>query len=192
MSDFWSRRRAAVQAESRAERDARDAAERAQEEAALAERPDEELLAELELRAPEEMESPEEIQALLRAALPQRLKTRALRRLWRLNPVLANLDGLNDYDDDYTVAATAGQVVRTAYQVGRGFVTRMTETDTAPEATRDDRDAEVGPQVAPPEGHDTALPEPDDTPAPDPRDHAEASAPPAAPRRMRFSFETAT
>jgi hypothetical protein len=34
--------------------------------------------------------------------VPEALRRRALRHLWRLDPVLANLDGLNDYDEDFT------------------------------------------------------------------------------------------
>ncbi|MFC6761800.1 DUF3306 domain-containing protein [Sulfitobacter porphyrae] len=59
--------------------------------------------------------------------MPQRLKRRALRAFWRSNPVLACLDGLNDYDDDYTAAATAGKAVNTLYQVGKGFAAPLTE-----------------------------------------------------------------
>ncbi len=37
--------------------------------------------------------------------VPQTLKRMALRKLWRSNPILANVDGLNDYDEDYSDAA---------------------------------------------------------------------------------------
>jgi hypothetical protein len=40
------------------------------------------------------------------------LRQRALRKLWTTNPALAVLDGLNDYDLDYTDAAMgAGKVI---------------------------------------------------------------------------------
>ena len=52
----------------------------------------------------------------------QSLRRRAMRQLWRLNPVLANLDGLNDYDGDFTNAATDAPGVKTAYQVGKGLL----------------------------------------------------------------------
>jgi len=66
----------------------------------------------------------------LRSEVPEALRRRALRRLWRSNPVLANLDGLNDYDEDYTDAATVVSGMKTLYQVGRGFVVE----DDAPAA----------------------------------------------------------
>ena len=39
-------------------------------------------------------------------AFPERLRNRALRKLWLTNPVLANLDDLVEYGEDYTDAAT--------------------------------------------------------------------------------------
>jgi len=119
--DFWSRRRAAVMAEEQAEQTARIEAERAAEEAALAERSDEELLAEAGLKEPEQLDTADEVRDFLASGLPQRLKTRALRRLWRLNPVLANVDGLVDYGEDFTDAATVVENLTTVYQVGKGM-----------------------------------------------------------------------
>ncbi len=37
----------------------------------------------------------------LRAGVPEALQNMALRKLWLSDPMLANLDGLNDYDDDF-------------------------------------------------------------------------------------------
>ncbi len=58
----------------------------------------------------------------LKDGVPEELRKRALRKLWRLNPVFANLDGLNDYDEDFTAAAAALEGVKTLYQVGKGMV----------------------------------------------------------------------
>jgi hypothetical protein len=58
----------------------------------------------------------------LRAGVPQELKNRALRKLWRSNPVLACLDGLNDHDEDYTDAALVRPGIKTLYKVGRGLL----------------------------------------------------------------------
>jgi hypothetical protein len=38
----------------------------------------------------------------MKQAVPEELRRLALRKLWRSDPVLANVDGLNDYDLDYT------------------------------------------------------------------------------------------
>lgn len=54
--------------------------------------------------------------------VPVAVKRRALRKLWTSNPVLANLDGLNDYED---IVKTFGikEIGNTAWKVGRGFLT---------------------------------------------------------------------
>lgn len=136
--DFWSRRKARVEAEE-AERDAARAAEaervaeqaRAEEEharlQALEERPDEDILAELGLPDPDTLNRGDDFRAFLAREVPERLRRRALRRLWRSDPVLACLDGLNDYDEDYTNPAKVGDAVRTAYKVGEGFARQVLE-----------------------------------------------------------------
>ncbi len=55
--------------------------------------------------------------------VPEDLAREALRKLWRSDPVFANLDGLNDYDGDYSKLGIAETVVKTAYKIGRGFAT---------------------------------------------------------------------
>lgn len=210
MSDFWSRRKAAVEAEALAEDKAQQAAEEEAREAVLAEKSDEELLAEHNFAPPEELTSPEEVQAFLKSALPQRLKTRALRRLWRLNPILANVDGLVDYGEDYTDAATVIENMQTVYQVGKGmFDKAVADAEAAEakaaaaakaEAVSEDDDA---PDTSVDEDDDLLMAENEDaTPvAPsivghtqtafsDGADDPEFEAP-APSRRMRFRFDTA-
>ena len=149
MRDFWSRRKAAVEAEARTtELQARRAEAEAQD-AARAERSDEDLLAEAGLPDPELIDTPEMVRDFLRSALPQRLKTRALRKLWTMNPVLANLDGLVDYADDYTDAATCMPNVPTTYQVGKGLLAHVEAMAQQAEEAR--LRAEAGPEEEPPE-----------------------------------------
>ena len=191
---FWTRRKAAVAAEEQAETAARDAAERQAHEQALAERPDAELLAEAGMPEPESLTTAEEVQAFLKTALPQRLKTRALRRLWRLNPVLANLDGLVDYGEDYTDATRVIENMQTVYQVGKGMFDKFADPDPEPEeeplvAEAPEDSHEDAPQ-------DTVEAEPEQEPdAPysytfADTDDAEPETAPANTRRMRFRFET--
>lgn len=191
MSDFWSRRRAAVQAEHHAEEAVQEAAVRAEAEQALAERSDEELLAEAGLPLPEDIVGGEQVQAFLKAALPQRLKTRALRALWRSNPVLACVDGLNDYDGDFTAAAYEGQEVKTLYKVGRGLVDTFADLKPAVAEPEDETEPEAAPE------EDAASQEPRSVAAvtaPEPVQNSAAAAPeadpiPVASRRMRFTFD---
>ncbi|HXQ66738.1 MAG TPA: DUF3306 domain-containing protein [Alphaproteobacteria bacterium] len=58
----------------------------------------------------------------LASGVPEGLRREALRKLWRSNPMLANLDGLNDYDEDYSQVGKLPEAVKTLFQVGRGMV----------------------------------------------------------------------
>lgn len=59
----------------------------------------------------------------MKDGVPEAIRRRALKQLYRSNPILANVDGLNDYDDDFTDAALAVEVLQSAYKVGRGYFT---------------------------------------------------------------------
>jgi hypothetical protein len=63
----------------------------------------------------------------MKKGVPQELRRQALRKLWRSSPVLANLDGLLEYGEDYTHIGRGGASVQTAYQVGRGFARKLEE-----------------------------------------------------------------
>ncbi|MBV2359432.1 DUF3306 domain-containing protein [Thalassococcus sp. CAU 1522] len=138
--DFWARRKAAVAAEARAETAARLETEKAEREAAVADRSDEELLADLGLPDPDSLDAGDDFKAFLTDAVPARLRMRALRRLWRVNPVLANLDGLVDYGQDFTDSAMVVENMQTAYQVGKGMLRHVEELarQAEPEPQRDD------------------------------------------------------
>lgn len=189
-SDFWSRRRKAVAAETRAETEQAF-------EASQAERSDDEILAELDLPDPETVDDPELMRGFLTDAVPQRIKTRALRRLWRLDPVFANLDGLVDYGEDFTDAATVVENLQTAYQVGRGMLSHLDHLAAEAEAIADpepatDEDADAGTELdetiasnPEPEAVATADTQPD---LPEPDDAVQVSP---SRRRMAFTFDTA-
>ena len=66
--------------------------------------------------------------------VPETLKKLALRKLWRSDPVLANVDGLVDYGEDFTVSDRVGDAVKTAYRVGKGFVDDEEEDEELGEA----------------------------------------------------------
>ena len=125
--DFWSRRKAAVQAEAEAEAEeiALQTAETDRVQAELAEKSDEEILSELDLPDPDTLKMGDDVTGFMQDVVPARLRHRALRRLWRLNPVLANVDGLVDYGEDFTDAACVIENLQTAYQVGKGMLTHV-------------------------------------------------------------------
>ena len=121
MSDFWERRKAAVQAEDAAEEKAKIAAGEAEERERLSQKSDEEVLRELDLPDPDGLVEGDDFSVFLKRTVPERIRLRALRRLWTTNPVLANLDGLIDYGEDFTDAATVIENLQTAYRVGEGM-----------------------------------------------------------------------
>ncbi len=114
----WASRKAAVQAEAEAER----LAEVATEHAALAEKPEAEVLEALDLPNPDDMQAGDDFSAFMKEAVPAALRNRALKRLWTSNPVLANVDMLVDYGEDFTAAADPVGIVKTIYRVGKGML----------------------------------------------------------------------
>lgn len=195
--DFWSRRRAQVAAE--AEAQAREA-EIAARETDLADKTDAELCEDLGLPDPDAMQSGDDFSAFMSKAVPDRLRRRALRRLWLSNPVLANVDGLVDYGEDFTDSATVIENLQTAYQVGRGMTAHVEEMarQAEAEAEAEGAGAEQTPETEEPipDAPDVAVADADDraceTSDPYVWTHADPSAtetdlPPR--RRMRFAFD---
>jgi len=125
--DFWARRRAGVAAEAKAEQDALEAQALANEQAALEEMSEAEMLAELDLPDPDTMTQGDDFSVFMAKAVPDQIRRRALRTLWRSNPVLANVDMLVDYGEDFTDAAMAVENIQTAYQVGKGMLKHVEE-----------------------------------------------------------------
>lgn len=116
-----------VAAEEAAEFEAAEAAVLAENHAELEEKTDEEICEELGLPDPDSLVEGDDAAAFMAKAVPDRIRRRALRQLWRVNPVLANLDGLVDYGEDYTDAATVIENMQTAYQVGKGMLKHVEE-----------------------------------------------------------------
>ena len=186
---FWARRRAAVQAEAEADIRAQEEAMLAARAEALAERDDAEILAEMGLPDPESMQQGDDFAAFMSREVPERLRRKALRTLWRSNPVLACVDGLNDYDDDFTIGATGNGPIKTAYQVGKGMMyhlevmARQSEPALEEILTPAPEEADVPLAMATVEEVVDMPPEPETV-----EDLAEGIEG-FAPRRMRFRFE---
>ena len=75
-----------------------------------------------------------DFRVFMRDGVPEQLRNRALRRLWRLDPAFASVDGLLEYDDDFTDAALAVEAVQTVYKIGKGM-RKDDEAETAENAT---------------------------------------------------------
>lgn len=134
MQSAWSRRKAAVAAEAVAEDRAVEDAVIAEQHEALAEKTDVEILEELGLPDPDAMVQGDDFKAFLSKTVPAHLRKRALRKLWRSNPVLACVDGLNDYDDDYLTGSYGQGPISTTYQVGKGMLSHLLEMERQKEA----------------------------------------------------------
>jgi len=130
----WSRRKAAVAAEAVAEDRAVEDAVIAEQHEALAEQTDVEILEELGLPDPDAMVQGDDFKAFLSKTVPAHLRKRALRKLWRSNSVLACVDGLNDYDDDYLTGSYGQGPISTTYQVGKGMLSHLLEMERQKEA----------------------------------------------------------
>lgn len=195
MSDFWARRKAAVQAEEQEAVRLAEAEVQAARDAELAERTDEDILAELDLPDPDTLEEGDDFKIFLTDAVPARIRTRALRRLWRLNPVLANVDGLVDYGEDFTDATCVVENLQTAYQIGKGMTEHVLElARQAEDAAKADEveDEEADPEELEPD-EDAPVLVVDNTAVPpalpatiDDPEEPDAFVPS---RRMRFSFD---
>ena len=123
--DFWSRRKARVEAEAVQEARLDDAADAAARETEAAGKSDAELLEDLGLPDPDTLREGDDFTGFMARGVPERLRRRALRRLWTSNAVLANVDGLVDYGEDYTDAATVVDGMKTAYRVGKGMLAHI-------------------------------------------------------------------
>lgn len=134
LGSSWSRRRAAVAAEAAEQEQAAETAVLEEQHKALAEKTDEEILEELGLPDPDALVQGDDFKAFMSKAVPAHLRKRALRTLWRSNPVLACVDGLNDYDDDYLAASIGQGPIKTTYQVGKGMLAHLLEMDRQKEA----------------------------------------------------------
>ncbi len=107
----------------------------------------------------------------MKSWVPGPLRQRALRKLWTTNPALAVLDGLNDYDLDYTDAAMQAGKVVSSYLPGRGYAAleevaetlsaAVAEDDDEPGAGEDDLPEFENAEAASPDGGD----QPDDAQA---------------------------
>lgn len=195
--DFWSRRRAAVAAEAEAEVKATEAAAHAEEQAKLEELSDEQLLEQLDLPDPDTMQAGDDFAAFMQKAVPERLRRRALRRLWTSNPVLANVDMLVDYGEDFTDSALVVENLQTAYQVGKGMKAHVDELarqarelEGLGEETEVAADTDTATEAEEEASQDTPVAEAPD--APSTETSLNAVRPPGAPVDTVAAFESKT
>ena len=96
-----------------------------------------------ELPPIEELTADSDYSAFLRPGVPEETKLAALRKLWTSDPTLAAPDPLDLHNFDYSFPAVP-DVVKTAYQVGKGFIDAIEEAAEEKEGVKK-------PEASPPE-----------------------------------------
>lgn len=126
-------------------REPADAAERP--EAATAE-----PVADADLPPIETLDRDSDYTVFMRAGVAPDLRNQALRKLWRSDPVFANLDGLVEYGEDFSEPFKRGGVVSTLYRVGKGMISA--DEDSAAEVEPSDGIKTGSPDDASPKADD--------------------------------------
>ena len=86
---------------------------------------DEEIMSILELPEPDTLKLGDTVEKFMDNRVPERIRARALRAFWKTNPLLANIDGLDEYCDDYTDAAMVVRICRRFIRSGRDMQHRL-------------------------------------------------------------------
>jgi Protein of unknown function (DUF3306) len=169
---------------------------------------EQEILAKYNLPDLENLAQGTDIKGFLKDEIPEFLRRKALRALWRSNPIFGVLDRLNEYDEDYSKAIVPIGGVKTAYKVGKGGFLDLEKRERerqeralGAESTDDNvRLSGPEPTVAEEPQPETETPEPVDAATeneqPEPQAQgetavAETETEPTAPRfRPRMQFES--
>ena len=101
--------------------------------------------------------------AFMKKGVPKALRRQALRKLWASDPVFNIIDGMEEYGEDYTDAASVIEGMKSAWEVGKGYPKEekqepspeVAETGTAEESADDEAHAENTRGEQPPVADDT-------------------------------------
>ena len=86
------------------------------------------MLKKFKLPNPDKIKKEKGLDVFFKDGVPDRLRQIALRRVWKLNPIIRFADAeINDYHEDFTDAATVIEGMQTAYQVGKGYLSEILE-----------------------------------------------------------------
>ncbi len=171
----WSRRKRGLEAESGPD----DAIRPVVDENAGADEPDTpaenpELVANREAAEAVDLETltyESDFTIFMKRGVPSALKNAALQKLWRSNPVLAVVDGLNDYDEDFRIAEGIAGQFQSAWKVGKGYADKAEEVTAEMEAKSaqlaEAREKMAAASSKQPEVEQAARPHGEDTPLDD-------------------------
>lgn len=200
----WSRlKREARDAETPPERPPEPAPEPASEPAPAAEPDTPPEVLEANLRAaeavdPATIDETTDMQLFERDGVPDWLRRRAFAALWRSSPVFANVDGLNDYDEDFADPSMVMKTFKSAWQAGRGYLEEVAENvEEEAEAEEDAREPELAEEPvrvaeapAEPVEEEAQVIEPPAAQVIEPPAEADdAAEPPRVPLRARLAFD---
>ena len=105
---------------------------------------DEELLKKYNLPNPEKIKTEKSLDVFFKKGVPDRLRQIALRRVWRLNPIIRFADAeINDYHEDFTDAATVIEGMETAYKVGKGYLSDLIENNNESNEKEENKENET-------------------------------------------------
>jgi hypothetical protein len=139
----WSERKLAADADAGADAAAETAALPTEAGADAAEAP---VVAPEDLPDIDSLDAESDFSVFMREGVPEELKNLALRKLWRSDPVYANLDGLNDYDPDHTSFLV--QAAETAKEMLEKALKDDGRDDAAPKAEAEADSATASGDVA--------------------------------------------
>ena len=136
----WSRRKQAGPDAADGDDAPAPAVDAAQDGEATAEDGDEETIDPADLPDIDSLGKDSDFTVFMQNGVPEALRNRALRKLWTTDPVLANLDGLNDYDEDFGAIMRTGAAFmrRIAAEEARKAVAVAKADDAEPDDTEDD------------------------------------------------------
>jgi hypothetical protein len=81
----------------------------------------------------EELDADSDYTQFMADGVPEALTRAALRKLWLSDPIFANLDGLNDYDENFNLIDKIITAADTNYKVGRGMISDEDEDEVPPQ-----------------------------------------------------------
>jgi hypothetical protein len=84
----------------------------------------------------ESLTADSDITPFMKNGVPEFIKQRALRKMWRITPLFGFRDGLDDYDEDFNVIDKLIPAGTGNYKVGRGFLSEEELQDMMPEEAK--------------------------------------------------------
>lgn len=75
----------------------------------------------LDLPDIESLTAQSDFTAFMKKGVPKALRRQALRKLWASDPVFNIIDGMEEYGEDFTDAASVVEGMKSAWEVGKGY-----------------------------------------------------------------------